>query len=63
MLAESFSLATMDKFVGQELGVSDWVLVDQKRIDEFAHCTGDDQWIHTDPERGFIDFARVAPRA
>jgi acyl dehydratase len=37
--------------VGQELGVSDWVTVDQKRIDTFADCTGDHQWIHVDPER------------
>ena len=33
------------------LGVSDWVLIDQDRIDGFAHVTGDDQWIHVDPER------------
>jgi acyl dehydratase len=37
--------------VGQELGVSDWVRVDQTRIDAFADCTGDHQWIHVDPER------------
>lgn len=37
--------------IGQEIGVSDWVVIDQARIDEFAHCTGDRQWIHTDPER------------
>ncbi|WP_432283248.1 MaoC family dehydratase [Aminobacter sp. BA135] len=37
--------------IGQELGVSDWVLVDQSRIDAFADCTGDRQWIHVDPER------------
>ena len=36
---------------GQEVGVSDWVTVDQKRIDQFAEATGDDQWIHVDPER------------
>jgi acyl dehydratase len=54
---ESLSLATMDKFVGRELGVSQWVRMDQKRIDEFAHCTGDDQWIHVDPERA----ARESP--
>ncbi|MBL8584206.1 MAG: MaoC family dehydratase [Rhizobiaceae bacterium] len=36
---------------GQELGVSDWLLVDQERIDRFAECTGDRQWIHTDVER------------
>lgn len=33
------------------LGVSDWVQIDQDRIDGFAHVTGDDQWIHVDPER------------
>ncbi|MFE0014411.1 MaoC family dehydratase [Mesorhizobium sp. NPDC059054] len=36
---------------GQELGVSDWVEVDQTRIDQFAECTEDRQWIHTSPER------------
>ena len=37
--------------VGSELGVSDWHLVTQEKIDEFARVTGDDQWIHVDPER------------
>ena len=37
--------------VGKELGVSDWHLVTQEAIDEFADVTGDDQWIHIDPER------------
>lgn len=37
--------------VGQELGVSDWTLVDQDRIGQFAECTGDRQWIHVDPDR------------
>lgn len=36
---------------GRELGVSDWTTVDQGRIDQFAECTGDRQWIHVDPER------------
>jgi acyl dehydratase len=36
---------------GQEIGVSDWTTVDQQRIDQFAECTGDHQWIHVDPER------------
>lgn len=36
---------------GQELGVSGWVEVDQARIDQFAECTEDRQWIHTSPER------------
>ncbi len=37
--------------VGQELGVSDWQAVRQADIDGFAGATGDDQWIHVDPER------------
>jgi acyl dehydratase len=37
--------------VGEELGSSDWLEVDQKRIDLFADATGDHQWIHVDPER------------
>lgn len=38
-------------YVGRELGVSDWHLVTQEAIDEFARVTGDDQWIHVDVER------------
>jgi acyl dehydratase len=37
--------------VGQELGVSDWLLVTQEDIDAFAEVTGDHQWIHVDVER------------
>ena len=37
--------------VGEELGVSDWHDVDQDAIDAFARVTGDDQWIHVDPQR------------
>ncbi|WP_026328023.1 MaoC family dehydratase [Streptomyces sulphureus] len=37
--------------VGEELGVSDWHGIDQRRIDLFAEATGDHQWIHVDPER------------
>ncbi|MCC5954037.1 MAG: MaoC family dehydratase [Acidimicrobiia bacterium] len=36
---------------GRHLGHSDWVLVDQARIDQFAEATGDHQWIHVDPAR------------
>ena len=42
---------TLGPLVGQELAVSDWVEVDQARIDAFAACTGDHQWIHVDVER------------
>lgn len=37
--------------VGQTLGYSDWLEIDQKRINLFADATGDHQWIHVDPER------------
>jgi len=37
--------------VGQELGVSRWLAVDQERINAFADATGDHQWIHVDVER------------
>jgi len=36
---------------GQHLGYSDWLEIDQRRIDLFADATGDHQWIHVDPER------------
>lgn len=38
-------------FVGQTLGTSDWLTIDQGRIDDFARATGDDFWIHVDTER------------
>ncbi len=41
----------MKELIGQEIGVSDWVLVDQTMIDKFADATGDHQWIHVDVER------------
>ncbi|KUL33816.1 dehydratase [Streptomyces sp. NRRL F-4489] len=37
--------------VGEELGPSDWLEIDQRRIDLFAEATGDHQWIHVDPEK------------
>lgn len=46
-----YSIATAPDFVGREFGVSDWVTVDQDRIDQFAACTGDRQWIHVDVGR------------
>ena len=60
--------------VGQELGVSSWITVDQGRINEFAHCTEDHQWIHVDVERatqespagatiahGYLSLSLLAP--
>jgi acyl dehydratase len=51
MSLENYSVATIGDFVGRELGVSNWVVVDQSRINAFAECTGDRQWIHVDEER------------
>ena len=44
-------LADLQAMVGQELAVSDWVAIEQSRIDAFAEATGDHQWIHIDPVR------------
>jgi acyl dehydratase len=44
-------MATASQFIGRELGASGWVVVDQDRIDAFAACTGDRQWIHLDVAR------------
>lgn len=51
MAIADYSMATVAQFVGRELGTSEWVTVDQNRIDQFAACTGDHQWIHVDVER------------
>ncbi|HEX4599327.1 MAG TPA: MaoC family dehydratase [Burkholderiaceae bacterium] len=51
MAIAGYSMATLSNFVGRELGVSNWTAVDQQRIDAFAACTGDRQWIHVDVER------------
>ena len=69
-----FTVAEMSKHIGKELGVSDWVTIDQSRIDTFASCTGDHQWIHVDVERakrespfrgpiahGYLALSMVAP--
>lgn len=58
---------------GTEIGVSDWITVDQKRIDTFADATDDHQWIHLDAQRaaagpygrtiahGFLTLSLVVP--
>jgi acyl dehydratase len=51
MTIPGYSMATAAQFVGRELGTSDWVAVDQQRIDRIAQCTGDHQWIHVDVDR------------
>ncbi len=44
-------LTDLQALVGQNVGVSEWITVDQQRINLFADATGDHQWIHVDPER------------
>ena len=46
-----YTMATAPQFVGRDLGVTDWTTIGQDRIDQFAACTGDHQWIHVDVER------------
>src|ERR1700755_1980886 len=70
------TLAGLGERVGHQLGLSDWVTIDQPRIDTFAACTGDRQWIHVDVERakrespfrapiahGYLTLGMVAPLA
>ena len=45
------SVEQAQALVGQELGVSDWMTIDQQRVNDFADVTGDHQWIHVDVER------------
>jgi acyl dehydratase len=69
-----FTLSQITQYVGKELGVSSWVTVDQSRINQFAECSGDRQWIHVDVERaerespyrapiahGYLTLALIAP--
>jgi len=53
-MAKCADLSTLDQVraqVGQEILLTDWITVDQKRIDLFAQATDDFQWIHVDTER------------
>jgi len=49
MMVKTASIADISALVGQNVGASSWVLVDQARIDRFAEVTGDHQFIHIDP--------------
>lgn len=44
-------LGDLRSMVGEELAVSNWFMVEQPRINQFADATGDHQWIHIDPDR------------
>ena len=53
----------LPRFVGTELAVGDWLAIEQSRIDQFADCTGDRQWIHVDSERCALESPFGAPIA
>ncbi|HXR50517.1 MAG TPA: MaoC family dehydratase [Steroidobacteraceae bacterium] len=48
---EILTVSTLDRLVGRKFAPTDWIDIDQQRIDRFADCTGDHQFIHVDPER------------
>ncbi len=44
-------VSQLQDYVGKDLGKSEWMIIDQERINQFAECTGDHQFIHVDPEK------------
>lgn len=50
-MSERLSPRRIKALIGTEIHVSDWLAIAQDRIDAFAECTGDRQWIHVDRER------------
>jgi acyl dehydratase len=74
MSSQRMKPAELTAHLGKEIGISSWIMVDQRRIDEFAQCTDDRQWIHVDVERaaeespfggtvahGFLTLSLLAP--
>ena len=50
-MALTLSVDQLNDYIGEEVGISEWLLVDQERINQFAEATGDHQYIHVDSER------------
>ncbi len=50
-MAEKLTLKTLKQYKGREIGLSDWMEITQDRINAFAECTEDRQWIHLDEKR------------
>jgi acyl dehydratase len=50
-MARFQTLSQLAALVGQEVAVTDWTLITQERVNQFADATGDHQWIHVDVER------------
>ena len=51
MSPRALQATELKNMVGEHIGTSDWIVIEQERIDRFAEATGDHQWIHVDPER------------
>jgi len=49
---EAIEFKDLPSLIGKEIGVSDWVEINQDRVNQFAEATGDHQWIHVDVDRG-----------
>jgi acyl dehydratase len=63
MILVELTLSEVSQYVGKEIGVSGWMTVDQSRINQFAECSGDRQWIHVDVERAKRESPYGAPIA
>jgi len=50
-VTERISADSLGDYLGKEVGVTDWLAIDQDRINKFAEATGDHQYIHVDPKR------------
>lgn len=50
-MTEKLTFKKLKEYRGKEIGLSDWMEISQERIDAFAECTEDRQWIHIDPEK------------
>jgi len=63
MSNSTLTVANLADWVGNDIGTSEWITVGQDRIDEFARCTGDHQWIHVDIERAHKESPLGGPVA
>ena len=73
MTRSARGIAEVMALAGEDLGASDWLEIDQDRVNLFADATGDRQWIHVDPDRaaegpfgttiahGYLTLALVVP--
>ena len=50
-MALTLNIDQLNDYIGKEVGISEWLLVDQERINQFADATGDHQYIHVDSDR------------